>query len=193
MDANVTPYIGVNFCNLRKALYLIFFGVEGSETFESENYKYIIPMQASWENPLNEADAKDTYVQYWIERDEGLNIDSLDESYEDEDDTYGMNVQKRVANVLLRFSGKQAEAWSKVFNHVSKRKDVQQILSGVCNAEKMVYTSPIIPVRVNYFGKKTSIAFDVRFKLYYDEAISTGWKPLEGIKFTIQGDLSVEG
>lgn len=188
-EINTTPFFGVNFANLRKALYLVFFGVKGSETFESENYKYIIPMQASWENPLNAANATDTYIQYWIERDEELTQDDL---IEEQEEGMGWNRQKRVASVLLRFVGRQAEAWSKVFYHMNTRKDITPIWSGVCNAEKLLYTSPCIPHRIDYFGKNTSIAFDVRFKLYYDEVISTGWQPLEGIKFTFNGALTVE-
>lgn len=187
MSEPVSPYLGVNFNNLRKALYIIFFGVNGSDTFESENYKYIIPMQASWENPLNESDAKDTYVQFWIERDEELTQDDYTYS---EDGDIGYNRQKRVASVLLRFVGKQAEAWSKTFYHVCKRNDMGQVWWGVCQAEKLLYTAPCIPHRIEYFGKNTSIAFDVRFKLYYDEMIALGWKPLEGIKILVKGDIN---
>ena len=50
----------------------------------------------------------------------------------------------------------------------------------------------MIPRRVDYFGPTSQIAFDIRFKLYYDEYISTGWKPLTGVNFTIEGELTVE-
>ena len=182
-----TPYIGVNFNNLRKALYIIFFGVEGSGTFESENYKYVIPMQASWENPLNEADAKDTYIQYWIESDEELTQDDYVE-YEEK----GYNRQKRVANILLRFIGARAEEYSKVFYHMNKRQDLGAMWSGVCNAEKLLYTAPCIPTRIDYFGRNTSIAFDIRFKLYYDECIKTNWLPLTGIELDLKGELIID-
>ena len=182
-----TPFAGVNFNNLRKALYIIFFGVKGSETFNSKNYRYIVPMQASWENPLNCADSKDTYIQYWIERDEELTQDDYIEA-----SGTGFNRQKRIAHVLLRFIGKSAEAYSKVFYHMNKRKDLGEMWSGVCNAEKLLFTSPCLPTRIDYFGKSTSIAFDVRFKLYYDEVISTGWEPLTGIDFKLKGEITVE-
>ena len=76
---------------------------------------------------------------------------------------------------------------------MNQRKDVPSIWAGVCNAEKLLYTAPCIPARIDYFGKGTSIAFDVRFKLYYDEVISTGWQPLKGINFTFNGEIAVEG
>lgn len=51
---------------------------------------------------------------------------------------------------------------------------------------------PITPRKINYFGKNSQIAFDVRFKLYYDECIQTGWQPLEGINFKVKGKLYVD-
>lgn len=190
MSDNSTTYTGVNFANLRKALYIIFFGVNGSETFDSENYKYVIPLQASWENPLNTADAKDTYVQFWIEKDEELTQDDFVYS----DDGYkGFNRQKRIADVLLRFIGKEAEAWSKVFYHMNKQSDLGAMWSGVCNAEKLLYTAPCYPRRIDYFGKNTSIAFDVRFRLQYDEFIALNWVPLTGINISVKSDIKVAG
>ena len=60
---NQSRYLGVNFNNLRKALYLMFFGVDLvkdkngkvkalSQDFNSPKYRYIIPMQGNFENPL---------------------------------------------------------------------------------------------------------------------------------------------
>lgn len=124
---------------------------------------------------------------YWIERDESLTQDD----YEEYDDT-GWNRQKCVASILVRFIGKEAEQWVKAFRHLTKRSGVTDIWAGVCNAEKLEYTSPVVPRKINYFGMNSQIAFDVRFKLYYDEVVSTGWKPLEGIDMTIKGELTVE-
>lgn len=193
-------FTGVNFSNLRKALYLMFFGAgevkdgQGrvvrylSDDFNSPKYRYIIPMQGNFENPL-QLDQKDTYIMYWIERDESLTQDD----YTTDDEGVAVDRQKCVAHVLVRFVGKAAETWVKTFRHLAKRKDVSKIWYGVCNAEKLFYTSPIIPRKVNYTGMNSQVVFDVRFKLYYDECISTGWKPLEGVNFNIQGNLVVEG
>lgn len=198
--ADTVGFTGVNFNNLRKALYLLFFGAgevkdtKGnlirylSDDFSSPKYKYIIPMQGNFENPLQLND-KDTYMMYWIERDESLTQDDYTEDAEGN----AVDRQKCVAQVLIRFIGREAETWVKVFRHLSKRKDVAKIWYGVCNAEKLFYTSPIIPRKINYTGKNSQVVFDVRFKLYYDECISTGWKPLEGVNFKIQGNLNVEG
>lgn len=185
--ANETGYLGVNFNNLRKALYLMFFGIDDGacESFDSPKYKYIIPMQGNFENTL-QLDEKDTFIMYWIERDVSL---TKDDYYIDEDNN-GWNRQKCVASILVRFVGKQSETWVKTFRHLTKRKGVTQIWSGVCNAEKLEYTSPVVPRRINYFGKNSQVAFDIRFKLYYDEIISTGWKPLEGINFKVEGNLT---
>lgn len=197
--ANEARYLGVNFNNLRKALYLMYFGVDEvkdkngnvikalSQDFSSPKYKYIIPMQGNFENPL-ELNDKDTFIMYWIERDESLTRDDYVE-----DDETGYNRQKCVASILVRFIGKEAETWVKAFRHLAKRNGVTDIWSGVCNAEKLEYTSPVIPRKIIYSGLNSEIAFDVRIKLYYDEIMTTGWKPLEGIDFTVKGEITVEG
>lgn len=186
--ADIARYNGVNFNNLRKALYLLYFGIDkgACNSFESPKYKYIIPMQGNFENPL-QLNEKDTFMMFWIERDESLTQDDYVQ-YGDQ----GFNRQKCVASILLRFIGAEAEEWSKAFRHLTKRKGVTEIWSGVCNAEKLEYTSPIVPRKVNYTGKNSQIAFDVRFKLYYDECISTGWQPLTGVDFTFEGNIHVE-
>lgn len=186
--ADIARYNGVNFNNLRKALYLLYFGIDkgACNSFESSKYKYIIPMQGNFENPL-QLNEKDTFMMFWIERDESLTQDDYVQ-YGDQ----GFNRQKCVASILIRFIGAEAEEWSKAFRHLTKRKGVTEIWSGVCNAEKLEYTSPIVPRKVNYTGKNSQIAFDVRFKLYYDECISTGWQPLTGVDFTFEGNIHVE-
>lgn len=186
--ADIARYNGVNFNNLRKALYLLYFGIDkgACNSFESPKYKYIIPMQGNFENPL-QLNEKDTFMMFWIERDESLTQDDYVQ-YGDQ----GFNRQKCVASILIRFIGAEAEEWVKAFRHLTKRKGVTEIWSGVCNAEKLEYTSPIIPRKVNYTGKNSQIAFDVRFKLYYDECISTGWQPLTGVDFTFEGNIHVE-
>lgn len=184
-----TRYLGVNFDNLRKALYLMYFGVDNGacNDFNSPKYKYIVTMQGNFEMPIK-MDSKDTYILYWIERDESLTQDD----YVEENVFDPVNRQKCVASILVRFVGKEAETWVKAFRHLSKRSGVTDIWSGVCNAEKLEYTSPIIPRKIMFAGMNAVIGFDIRFKLYYDETISTGWKALEGINFTIQGKLTVD-
>ncbi len=198
--ADRAGYLGVNFNNLRKALYLMFFGVDEvkdkdgnikalSQSFDSPKYKYIIPMQGNFDNPLVSDDelAKDTFIQYWISEDKSLTQDDYVQYGEE-----AFNRQKCVATILVRFIGKEAETWVKVFRHLTKRSNITPIWSGVCNAEKLEYTMPVIPRRINYFGKNSQIAFDVRFKLYYDEVIATNWQPLKGVNMTVKGEITVE-
>ena len=190
----MSVYTGVNFNNLRKALYMMFFGYDDGacNTFDSPKYKYIIPMQGNFDNPLEpsleEEFAKDTFIMYWIERDISLTQDD----YTEDEEGVAVNRQKCLATILLRFIGKDAEDWAKSFRHLIKRNGMGELWWGVCNAEKLEYTMPLIPHRVNYFGKNSQIAFDVRFKLYYDECIRTGWQPLKGIDFKIVSNLNVE-
>lgn len=200
----MVTYTGVNFNNLRKALYLIFFGIDAikdksgkivkalSQDFDSPKYRYIVPLQGNFDNPLEQEKpteiAKNTFIEYWIERDKSLTQDDYTENEEGE----AVNRQKCVATVLLRFIGKEAETWAKSFRHLTKRQGIGEIFYGVCNAEKLEYTMPIVPRRINFSGKNSQIAFDVRFKLYYDECIRTGWQPLEGVNFKVEGHIYVE-
>ena len=173
---------------------MMFFGYDDGacNTFDSPKYKYIIPMQGNFDNPLEpsleEEFAKDTFIMYWIERDLSLTQDD----YTEDEEGVAVNRQKCLATILLRFVGKDAEDWAKSFRHLIKRNGMGELWWGVCNAEKLEYTMPLIPHRVNYFGKNSQIAFDVRFKLYYDECIRTGWQPLKGINFKVTGKLDVE-
>lgn len=187
--ADKAGYLGVNFANLRKALYLMYFGAdEGAcNDFNSPKYRYIIPMQGNFENPL-ELNDKDTFIMYWIEKDESLTQDD----YDTKDIDFPVNRQKCVASILVRFIGKEAENWVKAFRHLTKREGISYIWSSVCNAEKLEYTSPVIPRKIVYSGLNSQIGFDIRFKLYYDEVISTGWKPLTGVKITLKGEITVE-
>ena len=179
-------FYGVSFDNLRKALYLLYFGTDNGacNDFTSPKYQYIIPMQGNFENPLNAPNANDTYMIYWIERDRSLTQDDYTQ-YE----KTGYNRQKCVAHILVRFVGAQAETWAKVLRHLTKKNGVTDIWSGVCNAERLEYTGAVVPMRIDFFGKNNVIAFDVRFKLYYDEDIELDWEPLEGISMKIQGNL----
>lgn len=197
-------FTGVNFDNLRKALYLMFFGVDPvkdskgnivkalSQDFSSPKYRYIIPLQGNFDNPLQDVSeeeiAKNTFIEYWIDRDYSLTQDD----YTEDGEGYAVDRQKCVATVLLRFIGKEAETWVRTFRHLTKREGIGEIFYGVCNAEKLEYTMPITPRRINFFGKNSQIAFDVRFKLYYDECIRTGWQPLEGINFKVEGHIYVD-
>lgn len=87
-------FSGVNFDTLRKALYLMFFGIDplkdekGNDIkdkngniigqcndFNSPKYKYIVPMQGNFDNPLQGDFAHDTFIQYWISEDRSLTQD----------------------------------------------------------------------------------------------------------------------
>lgn len=204
---NRARFSGVNFNTLRKALYLMFFGIDPLKddkgnvikdkngniigqcnNFNSPKYRYIVPMQGNFENPLQGDYAKDTFIQYWISEDRSLTQDD----YTEDSQGFAVDRQKCVATILLRFIGKEADTWVRTFRHLTKREGIGEIWYGVCGAEKLEYTMPILPRKINYFGKNSQVAFDVRFKLYYDECIRTGWLPLEGINFKITEHITVD-
>src|SRR5690554_637620 len=96
----MSVYLGVNFNNVRKALWLIYYGESISE---EDAYKYILPMKQNFFNPVEEL-GDDTYIQYFIDRDERITQDQYG---------YNTNFLYKMADVSLRFIGKQAEDWAK--------------------------------------------------------------------------------
>lgn len=166
----MSVYSGVNFNNVRKALWLIFFG---TNTEELVAYKYILPMQQNFFNPIEGSeDSEDTFIQYFIDNDKKLTQDQFGGNY---------NYTHKLARVTLRFVGARAEEWAKSTHHFTKRKSISRILSGVCNAELLEAIGDIQPTNVDFFGKNAVIAFDVEIKLRYHEAMELNWEPLTGV------------
>lgn len=201
--ADKAGYTGLSFNNLRKALYLIYFGIDNGacNDFSSPKYQYIIPMQGNFRNPLDNDAAvpvpgpgpkpdprRDTFIMYWIEHDEPITFDSFSQEGDE-----SWNRQLCQATVLLRFVGRDAENWSKVFRHMTCREDAFEIWRGVCAAEKQPQTYPTVPRRIAFAGLDGEAAFDVRFRLKYWETIDTGWEPLEGVKFLVRDNLQISG
>jgi hypothetical protein len=161
-------YYGVTFDNLRKALYYLYYGIDYPEL---DAYKYIIPMQQNFFNPIEDM-GMDTYIQYFIEDDDRLTQDQ-----------YGNNTNYvlKKARCTLRFVGASAELWAKAFHHLSKRKDTYMIFQGVCQASLLEGIGPIKPTMVTFSGKNANIAFDIEFQLEYKESIDLTWLPLENV------------
>jgi len=164
----VSVYLGVNFNNLRKALWLIYYG---TSVEEETAYKYILPMKQNFFNPIEDM-GDDTYIQFFIDRDEKITQDQFG---------YNTNFLYKLAHVTFRFVGKEAEDWAKATHHFTKRHSVSKVFAGVCNAEFLEAVGDIIPTPVDFFGKNTTIAFDVEMKLKYNEVMELEWEPLTGV------------
>ena len=151
----MSVYLGVNFNNLRKAIWLIYFGESIPEV---EAYKRILPMQQNFFNPIEDEpdetgrDPVDSYVQYFIEWDRKITNDQFG---------YNTNFNYKIAKINLRFIGASAEDWAKSTHHFTKRQDISKIFKGVCNADVLESPGDIYPVNTNFFGLNSSIAFDV--------------------------------
>jgi hypothetical protein len=158
-------YKGVTFNNLRKALYYIYYGADYPEL---EAYEYIIPMQNNFFNPI-EIDGFNTYMQYFIERDEPLTQDTFG---------YNTNYTHKVAHCTVRFVGKEAEEWAKMLHHLTKQGEVKEIFFAVCQADRLEGMGDIVPVNINFAGKNAVIAFDIDFKLQYVESVDLNFAPL---------------
>jgi hypothetical protein len=158
-------YFGLTFDNLRKALYYLYFGKDYPE-FDA--YKYIIPMQQNFFNPI-ETMGDDTYIQFFITQDTRLTQDQYGEL---------TNYVQKLGVCNLRFVGRQAELWAKAFHHLTKRSDTYSIFIGTCQAEMLEAVGDILPTNVTFNGKNVNIAFDIEFKLWYKESIDLSWLPL---------------
>jgi hypothetical protein len=169
-DTKITApkYYGVTFDNIRKALYYIIYGKDYSEY---EAYKYILPMQGSFMNPIKN-DSNDTYVQYFITRDSKMVQDSFEQ---------GTNICRKVATVSLRFIGNQAENWAKFFHHLTKLRDVSAIFQGTCNARLLESIGDIVPTTVLFDARNVDIAFDLDIRVEYIESIDLPWEPLVNV------------
>lgn len=165
---------GVTFDNVWKILAYMFYGdgIDTDKALWNKAKKYIIPMKSNFFNPI-EADSKDTYIQFFIESDRRYIQDGYDGNTE--------TLLNKVATVLLRFSGAQAEMWAKSMHHLRKRTEVAQILWEVASARLMEDVGEIRPAVTEFFGKNAVIAFDVRMKLHYRETIDLDWKVLQQV------------
>jgi hypothetical protein len=146
--------------------------------------KYVVPMQHNFENPIK-ACTGDTFIQYWIDRDDRIAQDYNADTFQ---------VVEKTADVTVRFLGAQAEQWAKALHHIAGRPIVWQILEEACNATILEYIRPIVPVNVDYFGVGNSaIAFETGFTLRYMEYmdLSDLRKPLEYI--SLPAGTLVEG
>jgi hypothetical protein len=157
----------------------------------ADSMRYIVPMQHNFENPLNGDCARDTFIEYWISRDERLSQDYMD---------YGAseNAVKKLAAIDLRFLGEEAETWAKAFHHITQREDTGGIFAEVCNGTLLEHIGDIRPVGGDYFGVgNSSIAFDLSFQIQYKESLKMRWKPLEYISIApgevITGGISSVG
>jgi hypothetical protein len=166
-------YEGVNFANLRAAVAAVYFMHEDMPESEwREALKYVIPMQHNFQNPI-EPGSQDTWIQFWIDEDDRLTQDA------NADDANGT---LKTARVTLRFLGRRAEVWAKVFHHLAKRKSVPAYFAEYCNAEMLEYVSPIVPMNVDYFKVgNTTVAHDLGFSLRYMEYMEFNNGPLEYI------------
>lgn len=170
-------YSGVTFATLRTAIVNMYFVYDGiSEELVKEAFGYVLPMQHNVENPLQAADAKDTFIEYWIDYDDRNSPDIVQGG----PDGTGQNIEfNKVARVSLRFVGSEAEIWAKAFHHITKRDSVATIFWTLCNAKILEYVEPIRPIVVDYFKPaNSSIAFDLSFKLVYNESMELNWQSL---------------
>ena len=169
-------YKGLTFLNLRQALFYLYYCGDAYKAMTDEErlayaevcYPYIIPMQQNFFNPI-EVSTKDTYIQYFIEKDERITQDQ---------NTYDKNVTFKLATCTVRFIGAQAEVWAKSFHHLTKRDDAGTIFLATCQGQSLECIGDIRPTNVDFFGKNVSIAFDIEFKLQYVESLDLDWQPL---------------
>jgi hypothetical protein len=177
-------YEGLNFVTLRMALLALYWWKPGmtDDAWAKDNAKYVIPMQHNWANPIDGAEAHDTFIQYWIDRDERLTQDYNDGVFEK---------TLKVASITVRFLGEQAEQWARALHHLTKRNSAPEIFADFCNGETLEYVGPIVPINVDYFrGGNAIIAYDISLSIKYVERLDLSdlRKPLEYISI-VPGEI----
>jgi hypothetical protein len=178
MATRNVEYVGVTFESVRLALFNMYFYYDGMPQEEIDAaMAHIVPMQHNFENPLQKLGAKDTFIEYWIARDERMTQD-----YVSSTGGVGENATHKLAVVDIRFVGEEAELWAKAFHHITKRENVWQIFMEICQGSILEHVGDLIPVNIDYFGVgNSSIAFDLTIKIEYKESVELSWKPLEYI------------
>lgn len=171
-------YNGVTFQNIRHSLFNMYFYYDGMPQEEIDAAMgYVLPMQHNFENPLQQADANDTFIEFWVSRDERLAQDFTQATV-----TGGENAAYKLASVDIRFVGCEAETWAKAFHHINQRENVADIFYQLCDGKILEGVGDIIPVNIDYYGVgNSSIAFDLTIKIEYKESVVLEWKPLEYI------------
>jgi hypothetical protein len=169
-------YKGVTFESLRVALFnMYFYYDEMPEDDIHEAMKYIVPMQHNFDNPLQGDTAKDTFIEYWIARDDRIAQDFSQATVDG-----GENAAYKLATVDIRFVGIEAELWAKAFHHINQREHVAEIFWEICQGKILEFVGDIVPVNIDYYGVgNSSIAFDLSVKIEYKESIDLKWQPLE--------------
>jgi hypothetical protein len=174
--------MGVTFNNIRAAMAWIYFGYEGMPQDEwSRAMDFVVPMQHNAMNPITldnnrKIGAKDTFIEYWIDDDGRLTQDSKDyviiKTSETQKTAYQTDQCQKLARITLRFLGANAEAWAKIFHHITKREEVASVFAEYCNADLLEYLGSIRPINVDYFNNQnTAVAYDIVIMLQYVEVI----------------------
>lgn len=185
-----TVYKGVTFTTVRAVLFNMYLYRPGmsDEDAEALYNKYVLPMQHNFENPLEGDQAKDTFIEYWIQEDDRITNDANNGM-----EAGGKNEALKLATIDVRFLGVRAEVWAKAFHHISRRPRVGFLFDEYCQGQALEYIGAIRPIIVDYFGVGNSaIAFDLTIRVQYRESIDLAWLPLEYISFS-QGDMKIEG
>lgn len=171
-------YRGVNFTTVRFFLFNMYFYQDDmpQEAIDAA-MAFIVPMQHNITNPL-QAKEGDTFIEYWISRDERLTQDHMERSSADSKE----NTVYKVASIDIRFVGVEAETWAKAFHHITKRENVQAIAEEVCQGRLLEHIGDVVPVNIDYYSVgNSSIAFDLSIKIEYKETVEITWKPLQYI------------
>jgi hypothetical protein len=191
--ANRVNYVGVTFGRVRAVLFNMYFYYQGMPEAEAEETleKYVVPMQHNFENPLQGDNAKDTFIEFWIARDERVTQDFSEATVGGGENA----IWRKLATVDLRFVGCEAETWAKAFHHIAQRDQVALAFFELCQGRVLEGIGDIVPVNIDYYGVgNSSIAFDLSIKIEYKESIELTWKPLEYISLApgeiIEGGIS---
>lgn len=159
---------GLTFDRFRKALTWIFFGndewKEDSPLFR-EAMKKVIPMQYNimlpTGNPMVESmyDSDSDIIQFWITSDDRITHNMIRQDLSSVD---------RVANITVRFLGKNSEMFAKTMGHMHGRTKANAIISLYTNGGLLDYIGPIVPQNIPLFKTGDNfIAYSVEIMIRY--------------------------
>ena len=164
-------YFGVTIDNLRQAFAYLYYGIPANDEEWRNAMKYVLPMQQNFMNPI-EVESEDTYILVIYDEDKKLTQDRLSNA---------TNFAKKEAYCSVRFVGAKAELWAKRFHHIDMFPEAYKIFLDTCQGTLLPYIGSIRPIDVDFFGKNYTLAFDMDFRLEYNESVDIDWSPLETV------------
>lgn len=189
MSAFNVPHSGLTFERLQMALTMIFFADgewDDSSVEFKEAMKKVQPMQHNFMLPYGNPTVESPYnndsdmIQFWIVSDDRLVHNKI---------WMDLSSVDRLANITIRFLGKNAELFSKSFGHMQERTKAWEIFAFYTNGGVLDYIGPTIPQNIHIADTGDNfIAYSIDIMLRYKDTIKITDQGIGILKYLVVSD-----